>query len=126
MPGEAGFHLSQADIAHPRARSLPAIRAGALGPDLADDAPVAILLLPFDPNLTTEDHGRKRLLRALAEGLILFGRIDAGEPHLPRLLGDIEHRDGVAVRDTDHSAEERLGGSSERQEGEKDCRGPDP
>lgn len=44
------------------------------------------------------------LLGALAEGLELFGGIDAGEPDFLLDLIHVEHGDGVAVGHTDHPA----------------------
>ena len=45
------------------------------------------------------------LLRALAERLALFGRIDPGEPDLVLLTGIVEDSERIAVGDADDFAE---------------------
>ena len=91
MPGESGAQLLQAGV-------VSAFQ------DLADDAPVAVVLFVFDANGFAEHHLRQMALRGIAVRLGLLRRVDAGEPDAVLRMQAIEHRDRVAVADADDAA----------------------
>ena len=80
-----------------------------LNPDLADDPPVAVTLLPLDPHLLVENQARQVLLRPLAEGLGLLGGIDAQQANIVLLAGSIEDGYRVTIGNADDAASQGVG-----------------
>lgn len=78
--------------------------------DTADDARIAVALVPEHVNRLPEHERREMLLRALAVSLPSLGRVDAGEPYAMFLVFGVEDGEGVAVGYRDDFADE-LGGN---------------
>lgn len=108
VPGKAAHDLHESCVVN-----LVALRGVAVGVahhDLADQAPVAVTLVPDDLHIAFVDSAGKVLPRAFAEGLSSFRRIDAGEANLVLATSRVEHRHSVAVGDcNDLSAQDVIG-----------------
>lgn len=79
---------------------------GWLDPHFADDALVAVLLTPFDPDVFPEDQLGQVPFCLIAKGLVFLGRIDARQSDFVLNLGVIQQSDGVAVCDRHHSPDQ--------------------
>jgi hypothetical protein len=86
------------DPGHPLA-DLLYIHIGRANEDAPHHAPVAVYILLLDSNVLAEDHVRKRLFGALAEGLGLLRRIDLSEAYSDLRAALHEYGDCVAVGD---------------------------
>ena len=101
MPREAGFDLLEACINRISARESIAVARE----HTADDAAVAVALVPHDHHCFSIHEGHEVLLRAIAISLAPFGRIDAGEAHFVLLIRFFEDGHRVAVGNADDFAE---------------------
>ena len=86
-----------------------------LHPDLADDALVAVSLLPFDAHILPKDQSRQVLLRSLTKGLGLLRGVNALEANLVLLAVGVEHGYRVAISYADHTTEQgvSVGGANQ-------------
>ena len=97
MPGHAALDLREIDVF-----AVPVEQ-------LADDAPVAIALVPFDIDGLAEGEAAQRLLRTGAEGLGLLRGVDAEQADGVARTGFIEDLDGIAVGNADDATGEQCG-----------------
>jgi hypothetical protein len=105
---------------HP-GRHLCQIRILAIDHDDADFAPILVGLAAVEGDIPVEDHVGQMPLRCLAEWLLGFGCIDAGEPNLVLLALGVKNCDRVAVADTDDPALNGLGVDGHTRQRKRTC-----
>ena len=77
--------------------------------DHPNDSSVAILVDHLDAHLFTEHHVREVLAAFLTKWLLALWSINAGQPDFRWLVAWSEHRDGVAVGDSNDLADNLAG-----------------
>lgn len=75
----------------------------------ANGAAVAVAPAVLDGGIPSVAKIGKRLLRPLAEGLPLFGRVDLGQPDTVLLSAGVQNGERVAIGDGHHPAAQLAG-----------------
>jgi len=103
MPGQPEGDEGMPDIEVVRAGGFTA--AGHVGrrhPQRADDAAMAIDLVPVEPARLAGRESLQPLARLHPERLVGFRRVDPRQPHHVAIAGGITHRDHVAFQRVQH------------------------
>src|SRR5258706_6245133 len=81
--------------------------------NLAEDASIGIIFMPFDADGFIENQVDQVLVRPLPVGLRLLRRLDAGNSDVAFFVVAAQDCDGVAVGYADDPAGQRVGASSD-------------
>ena len=91
---------------HGKSGSSRALDVGAIPQEhIGKDAPVLVLAVGLEDDISPEDERGRRLLGVVAVGLTFLRAVDAAEADTLR-VHVVQHFDGVAVEDGDHGAGE--------------------